>query len=282
MLELLQNEFVLDRRLLPKLKAWSLSSREAQSSMLKFFQETFMINDIRGRHSGQGGGDRGSMSLITARLFDCSDRARQERVEALVDDTSACSMFHAVYALHSAHVGIIAQMMATVQKLQPKKIALEVHCAQNHVCMQRGPSRCAVSTRPLPDVFACKLGSLQERLPSGQYYHALVISSNDDGLFAFAARCADSIMRSGAFGCMYQCWLPYSSSSAQCSWDTWQRRMGHPRRRVEPVAGAVGQLQRRGHSQPQPEAEDHPPVQAAHIHEPHVQRRRHGRVLPAH
>jgi hypothetical protein len=200
MLELLQNESVLDHRLLPKLKAWSLSSREAQSSMLKFFQETFMISDIRGRDSGQGGGDRGSMSLVTARLFDCSDRARQQRVEALADDTSACSMFHAVYALHSAHVGIIAHMMATVQKLQPKKIALDVHCAQNHVCMQRGPSRCAVSTRPLPDVFASKLGSLQERLPSGQYYHALVISSNDDGLFAFAARCADSIMRSGAFG----------------------------------------------------------------------------------
>jgi len=57
-----------------------------------------------------------------------------------------------------------------------------------------------VSVRPLSDVFASKLASVRDVLPSGQYFHALVISSNDDSLFAFAARCIDAMMQSGQHG----------------------------------------------------------------------------------
>jgi hypothetical protein len=43
------------------------------------------------------------------------------------------------------------------------------------------------------------------------------VSSNDDGLFAFAARCVDAMMGSGRFGCKYQRWLPNRSCTADGS-----------------------------------------------------------------
>ena len=218
-LELLQKESVMDHRLLPKLEAWSSSSPEAQSSMLKFFNDAFMISAMRCRKSGEGGGVCDPQrSLITARLFDSSDEVRLQKLIALSHDAEACATFHAVYALPSTHVGIIAHMMVTLLELQPKAARLVVSCSQNHVYINRALSRCAVSVRPLSDVFASKLGSIQEVLPSGQYFHALAICSNDDGLFAFAARCADAMMRSGRFGCKYQCWLLNECSAADCSW----------------------------------------------------------------
>ena len=84
--------------------------------------------------------------------------------------------------------------------------------------MKRASSRCAVSMRPLPHVFASTLGSIQHELPADYFSHALVVPSNDDGLFAFAARCVDALMGSGRFGTKYQCWLPYRSSAADSSW----------------------------------------------------------------
>ncbi len=127
-------------------------------------------------------------------------------------------MFHAVYALPSAHIGIIAHVMATLQSLQPAKRRLASCCSRDHVCMKRASSRCAVSMRPLPHVFASTLGSIQHELPADYFSHALVVPSNDDGLFAFAARCVDALMGSGMFCAKYQCWLPYRSSAADSSW----------------------------------------------------------------
>jgi hypothetical protein len=206
-LALLQKDAVLDHRLLPKLKAWALSSAQAQLSMLKFFQDTFIIRGLDEQRS-----------LITARLFDPSDGALQRKVDALADGAAASAVFHAVYALPSAHIGIIAHVMATLQSLQPAKRRLASCCSRDHVCMKRASSRCAVSMRPLPHVFASTLGSIQHELPTDYFSHALVVSSNDDGLFAFAARCVDALMGSGRFGAKYQCWLPYRSSAADSSW----------------------------------------------------------------
>jgi hypothetical protein len=152
-LELLQKDAVLDHRLLPRLKAWSLSSSEAQLSMLKFFQETFMISAIQARDSGECGEDHDQKrSLITARLFDPSDGDLQRKVDALADGVAASAVFHAVYALPSAHVGIIAHVMATVQSLQPKKIGLDCCCCRNHVCMQRSMPLRRIRAAPRPGV----------------------------------------------------------------------------------------------------------------------------------
>ena len=154
-LELLQKDAVLDHRLLPRLKAWSLSSSEAQLSMMKFFQDTFMISAVEARDSGDCGGGRDAQrSLVTARLFDPSDVDLQAKVDALADSVAESAVFHAVYVLPSAHIGIIAHVMATVLALQPKKIGLECCCGENHVCMQRAAGCCAVSVRPLAHVFA--------------------------------------------------------------------------------------------------------------------------------
>jgi GTPase SAR1 family protein len=215
-LALLQKHAVLDHRLLPKLKSWASSSAEAQLSMLKFFQDTFIINVIQARDSGEGLDQQ--RSLVTARLFDSSDGASQREVDTQADGAAASAVFHAVYALPSAHIGIIAHVMATLQSLQPAKLRLASCCGRDHVCMERVSSRCAVSMRPLPHVFASTLGSIQHELPTDYFSHALVVSSNDDGLFAFAARCVDALMGSGRFGAKYQCWLPYRSSSADSSW----------------------------------------------------------------
>ena len=218
LLQQLHSQALLDHRLLPHLQAWAKSSAQAHASMLSFFKATFMITAIRARGtSGSGSGDEPQRSLVTARLLD-SDGDRQREADALADGIAACAVFHAVYALPSAHVGIMSHMMASVEQLQPSQIALAVTCAHNHLCIVRGPSQCAVSVLPLDHVFASKLGSIQHHLPPGDFSHALVISSNDDGLFAFAARCVDSMMRSGSFGAMYQCWLPCRSSATDGGW----------------------------------------------------------------
>jgi GTPase SAR1 family protein len=219
LLKQLQKDAVLDHRLLSHLAAWRPLSSEARASILKFFEGTFMISALHASNSLESGGsDEPQRSLVTARLFDCSDRDRQQEIESLADDVATHAAFHALYVLPSAHVGFIAHMMATVQDLQPKKIKLVISFARNHVCIQRGSSRCAVSMRPLSDVFASKLGDIQGELPPGRFSHSLVVSSNDDGLFAFAARCVDAMMRSGKFSAHYQCWLPHRSSVADGNW----------------------------------------------------------------
>jgi GTPase SAR1 family protein len=219
LLNLLHKDAVLDHCLLSHLAAWVSLSLAARASMLKFFEGTFMISCMRACVSSEsGGGTEPQRSLVTARLFDCNDGDRQREVDALAHDVAVSGIFHALYATPSAHVGIIARMMATVQALHPKKNALKVSFSRDHVCLQRASSRCAISMRPLSHVFASKLGSIQRELPPGRFSHALVISSNDDGLFAFAARCVDAMMQSGSFGSQYQCWLPYRSSAADASW----------------------------------------------------------------
>jgi GTPase SAR1 family protein len=214
----LHNEAVLDHRLLPHLAAWASSSTAARACMLNFFESTFMVVPMRSAAVSSGGSIDAQRSLVTARLFDCNDGVRQRQVDTLADDIAEGGIFHALYALPLAHVGIIAHMMAIVQALQPDKRNLIVTFARNRVCIQRGLSCCAVSVKLLSDVFASKLGSIQNKLPPGRFSYALVISSNNDGLFAFAARCVDVIMQSGSFGSQYQCWLPYRSSAADGNW----------------------------------------------------------------
>jgi GTPase SAR1 family protein len=210
---------VLDHRLLQKLAVWATSSPEAQRSMIKFFESTFMVITFEDRGAAKAHGtNEPQQSLISARLFDCSDGERQRKVAALANDIAACGIFHSLYMLPSAYVGLMAHLMATLETLQPLKIHISANCAQNHVCMERGSSRCAVSMQLLPVVFGSKLGSIKDKIPQGHFANALVISSNDDGMFLFAARCVDSIMQSGSFGAAYQCWLPYRSWVADGSW----------------------------------------------------------------
>jgi GTPase SAR1 family protein len=219
LLKNMHKDAVLDRSLLPHFAAWEPSSKEAHVSILKFFQRTYMISALRASVSSESGESaEPQRSLVTARLLDCSDGDRQREVQALADDIVVCALFHALYVLPLAHVGFIAHMMATVHDLQPKKIKLVISFARSHVCIQRGSSRCAVSMRSLSEVFASNLGSIRGELPTGRFSHSLVISSNDDGLFAFAARCVDAMMRSGSFGAHYECWLPYRSSAADGGW----------------------------------------------------------------
>jgi hypothetical protein len=219
-LQQLQRDAVLDHRLLPRFKAWAAASPEARQSMMRFFKDSFMLSDLeRGCAAGAG------RSLVTARLCDSSDADRQREVAAQAAAIEAASEYYAVYTVPSAHIGFIARMQATVAVLQQGY--LEVRCGKDHICLERGGRmKCCVSVRRLEEVFESKLGSLRELVPLDQYSHAFSICSNDDGLFAFAARCVDKIMRGCAFGCMYQAWLP--CRPLQCAQDgaAWRPRSG--------------------------------------------------------
>ena len=179
--------------------------------MMRFFEDSFMISDLTYASAAAAG-----RSLVTARLCDSSDADRQREVAAQAAAIEAASEYYAVYTVPSAHIGFIARMQATVALLQ--RCHLEVHCGKDHICMERGGRmRCCVSVRRLEEVFQSKLGSLRELVPLDQYSHAFSICSNNDGLFAFAARCVDEMMRGCAFGCMYQSWLP--CRPLQCAHD---------------------------------------------------------------
>jgi hypothetical protein len=56
-------------------------------------------------------------SILGLMLLDCSERNRQREVIALADVVTRRGISHALYALSSVHVGIIAHMLATVQAL---------------------------------------------------------------------------------------------------------------------------------------------------------------------
>jgi GTPase SAR1 family protein len=214
----LHKHAVLDHRLLPHLKVWASSATQTHKSLLLFFKETFMISAIRSDDPSKcDAGSEPTLSLVTARLFDHCDVERQNEVNTLVGDITHHALFHAVYTLPSAHVGIMAQLMATVEALQPS-IAFVVKCTHNSVYIQHGPSQCAISVKPLDDVFASMLGSIKEEIHPYFFSDALVISSNNDGLFAFSARCIDAMMQSGSFGALHQCWLPHRSSAADAIW----------------------------------------------------------------
>jgi GTPase SAR1 family protein len=219
----LQHDAVLDRRLLPCFKSWASSSPEARESILKFFKESFMISDLV--HVSAPGG---SSCLVTARLCDSSDAGqdRQRRVAAQAAAIEADAEFHAVYAIPSSHIGLIAHMQAVVQRIQPSGMHLHVACSHSHVCisLESGSRmKCSVSLRSLDEVFRSeKLGSLKEKMSDDIFSQALVICSSDDGLFAFAARCVDAIMHSGAFSAHFECWLPVAPFHAQaCARADW-------------------------------------------------------------
>ena len=77
--------------------------------MLKFLHETFIISAIQARDSGEGLYQQ--RSLVTTRQFDSSDGASQRKVDAQAHGAAASAVFHAVYALPSAHIGIIAHVI---------------------------------------------------------------------------------------------------------------------------------------------------------------------------
>ena len=79
---------------------------------------------------------------------------------------------------------------------------------QYPVSSRRVADGCCVSVQPLGDVRKTRLSSLCNKVPMDQFSHALVVSSTNDGLFAFAAQCIDEIVRSCAFGSIFQSWLP--------------------------------------------------------------------------
>jgi hypothetical protein len=220
-LQQLHYDAVLDHRLLPCFKSWASLSPEAQRSILKFFKESYMISDIA--HGSLLGG---SSCLVTARLCNSSDAGRQRVVAAEAAAIEADAEFHAIYAIPSSHIGLIAHVQAVVQRVQPSGMHLHVACSHSHVCisLESGSRmKCSVSLRSLDDVFRSqKLGSLKEKVPFDKFSHAFVICSNDDGLFLFAAKCADAIMHSGAFSAHFECWLPvlplYAQSCARADW----------------------------------------------------------------
>ena len=210
-LQQLQHAAVLDHRLLLRFKAWADASSEARQSMIQFFKGSFMISAL-----SIGSTAHADRSLVTARLCDSSDTDRQREVAAQAAAIEAASEYYAVYTVPSAHIGFIARMQATVALLQ--RCHLEVRCGKDHICLERGGRmKCCVSVRRLEEVFQSKLGSLKEWIQLDQYSHAFSICSNDDGLFAFAARCVDNLMRGCAFGCIYQAWLP--CRPLQCAQD---------------------------------------------------------------
>jgi GTPase SAR1 family protein len=210
-LQQLQHAAVLDHRLLPRFKAWAAASPQARQSIMQFFKESFMISDFSFAYAVHV--DR---SLVTARLCDSSNTDRQREVAAQAAAIEAASEYYAVYTLPSAHIGLIARMQATVALLQ--RCHLEVSCGKDYICLTRsGRMKCCVSVRRLEEVFKSKLGSLKEWMPLDQYSHAFSICSNDDGMFAFAARCVDEMMQSCAFGSIYQSWLP--CRPVQCAQD---------------------------------------------------------------
>jgi GTPase SAR1 family protein len=213
-LKKLQDDAVLDHRLLPHFKSWASSSPEAQRSILKFFKESFMISDLA---HGSSLGD--SCCLVTARLCDSSNAGRQRVVAAEAAAIEADSEFFAVYSVPCSHIGLIAHMQAAVQTVQPSGMHLHVACSHSHVCvsLESGSRmKCSVSLRSLHDVFRSeKLGSFKEKVSDDTFSHAFVICSNDDGLFSFAARCVDAIMHCGAFSAHFECWLPVLPLHAQ-------------------------------------------------------------------
>ena len=216
----LQRNAVLDHRLLSQFKAWAAASPEAQRSMMQFFKDSFMMSDLV--HACSEGAE---CSLVTARLCDSSDTDRQREVASQAAAIEAASEFYAVYAVPRLHIGFIARMQATVVLLQ--SCHLEVSCGRDHICLERGGRmRCCVSVVRLEEVFQSKLGSLRELVPLDQYSHAISICSNDDGLFAFAARCVDRMMRGCDFGCMYQSWLPCRPLHCAQEGAAWRPRSG--------------------------------------------------------
>jgi GTPase SAR1 family protein len=207
-LRLLQDESVLDHRLLTHFKLWADMSPPARLSLLSFFKESFMISHFTSEHS-----------IVTARNCVSNDADRQRRISGQAADIEDVSEFYAVYAVPAAHIGLIARIHATVQGMQPSVFRLDVECDHDHVCIRlerSSPICCCVFLRSLDDVFCSKkLCNLRERVQQDIFSHAFVICSNNDGLFSFVSRCADNIMHSFAFSAHFECWLPVASSHVQ-------------------------------------------------------------------
>jgi len=230
LLDPLQQSAIVDHRLLSHLKSWPRSFA-ATKSMLHFFKQCFMISSL----SHESLQDFSS-SLVTARLCDPSNVKRQREVCSKAAVIEESSDFFAVYALPMNHIGIIARMQATIEKLRPPRIHLDVAFGSDCICVKRGSFQprsissappdpeshsCCVSVRSLDTKFSeTKLGSLSTRV-SAYFSHALVVSGNDDGLFAFAARCVDEIIRSCAFGSFFQSWLPCRTPNAVKEGASW-------------------------------------------------------------
>jgi GTPase SAR1 family protein len=199
----LHQRSLLDHRLLSHFNHWAELSLEARQSMLMFFKECFIISDLY-----RGSASHGDVSLVTARLCNPGDTDIQDRIAAEAADIERESEHYAVYAISSAHIGLIARMQAAIAPfVQPCRI--DLRCGKDHICMSRfSRLKCSVSVRRLEEVFESNMHSLSEMVSIDEFSHGFIICSNDCGLFAFAVQFVDKIIQTCVFGSLYQIWLP--------------------------------------------------------------------------
>jgi GTPase SAR1 family protein len=218
-LQKLHDHSFLDHRLMRCFKAWTGMLDSSFDSMMSFFKQGFMISDLKSSSAMCRG-----CSLVTARLCDYVNSDIQCQISEKAAAIQRISEYFAVYTLPSAHIGLIARTQAAVASLQP--VPLDVTFGKDHICIERGSKfKCCVSMLRLEELFESKLGSLRHRLgesASDYYSHGLTIFSNDSGLFAFAARCIDNMIRACAFGSLHASWLPCRPRVHRELGQTWQ------------------------------------------------------------
>lgn len=213
----LHEKSVLDHRLLRCLKAWTVENEVnlsvAHNAILSFLNKSYFLRQLS---------DQPGCSLVTVRLNRLGEASKIE-LDGFASK-SVVADFHAMYVFPFEHIGFIACIHAAVRTLKPEDgLSLTIRCFDNSVFIGFASSFCIFTLQSLDFIVPSKLGSIKNVISSKTFSHTLSISCNNDGLFAFAARCADSMMSNGAFGSYYQCWIPYRSSSDlqsvhECNW----------------------------------------------------------------
>ncbi len=120
------------------------------------------------------------------------------------------------------HAGILARLVAVIGAMRPKRILLDVALENKRICVSQSfrISHAHESPRKFSRGFCVSLRSLDEisqtplrslcGVPAVErdgFTHALIVSSDNDGLFGFAARCIESIMRASLFAPPVHTWL---------------------------------------------------------------------------
>jgi GTPase SAR1 family protein len=217
-LQKLHDSSILDHRLIPCFKAWAGMSLDSRNSMMSFFKQSFMMSDLTSEASIFQG-----CSLVTARIFSYENRDIQHAICSQANAIQSESEYFAVYTLPSAHIGLMSRMQAAIVSLQP--VPLDVTCGKDHICIERGSKfKCCIAMLRLENLFESKLASLKERVSLTTFSHGFTIFSNDSGLFAFAARCIDKLIRACAFGSLFESWLPCRPSMHRNLGHAWQPR----------------------------------------------------------
>jgi hypothetical protein len=195
---------MLDHRLLHCFKAWSIDNGvdafAARSAVLSFFNKSFILQPMS---------HRPECSLVTVQTHP-HDALSELASKSVISD------FHAMYLFPVEHVTLIAAIHAAVRSLKPEGgVNLTIRFCNDHVYIAVASSYCIFTLQSLNSMAPSKLGSIKDYIASSTFSHALSISCNNDGLFAFAARCTDFVMSTGSFGSYYQCWIPYRHSNSE-------------------------------------------------------------------